>query len=242
MNDIEFVDELMCEVSGIYPSMIGTLEGSSRTATEINTKTQGQMTRLSMMLDVINQYFVLPTVRKIAKLSADFKQGQETVFLNHEDKQETITIDDEVRQADYKYTYSDRSMIGEKSMTADMLVQAVEKFAQFIPLNVQEIFTWYFEQKGVENPERFLGVANQSTGVEGNENVVPDLSGNVEENAFQPMLPPNIQNDGSNQIQENLVPQQEELQKHPLTDFAMVLVHILDSLKSKKDIKEKNNV
>ena len=25
-------------------------------------------------------------------------------------------------------------------------------------LNLQEIFVWYFEQKGVDNPERFLGV------------------------------------------------------------------------------------
>ena len=36
------------------------------------------------------------------------------------------------------------------------MVQAVERFAQFTPLNVPEIFTWYMEQKDVENPERFL--------------------------------------------------------------------------------------
>ena len=39
-----------------------------------------------------------------------------------------------------------------------MVVTAAEKFAQVIPLNMQEIFLWYFEQKGVDNPERFLGV------------------------------------------------------------------------------------
>ena len=39
-----------------------------------------------------------------------------------------------------------------------MVITAVERFAQVIPLNLQEIFIWYFEQKGVENPERFLGV------------------------------------------------------------------------------------
>jgi len=38
----------------------------------------------------------------------------------------------------------------------------VERFAQVIPLNMQEIFIWYFEQKGVDNPERFLGVNEQS--------------------------------------------------------------------------------
>lgn len=36
----------------------------------------------------------------------------------------------------------------------------MEKFAQFIPLNVQEIFTWYMEQKDVENPERFIQTQN----------------------------------------------------------------------------------
>ena len=39
---------------------------------------------------------------------------------------------------------------------ADMVAQSIEKFAQVLPLDIAEIFTWYFEQKGVENPERFL--------------------------------------------------------------------------------------
>ncbi len=43
-----------------------------------------------------------------------------------------------------------------KSEQADLVVSAVERFAQVIPLNIQEIFLWYFEQKGVDNPERFL--------------------------------------------------------------------------------------
>lgn len=155
-SNIEFLDSLMCEVSGIYPSMIGIQENSTKTATEINTKTQGQLTRLSMFLDIINQYFIIPNVKNIAKLAADFKHGKESVYVNQNNNQETIVIDDEIRQAEYKYTYSDRNVINEKSANADLLVQAVEKFAQLIPLDIPEIFTWYFEQKGVENPERFF--------------------------------------------------------------------------------------
>ena len=160
MNDIEFLDSLMCEVSGIFPSMIGTQENISKTATEINTKTQGQLTRLSMMLDIINQYFILPAIQNVAKLSANFKIGRETVYVNKDNMSEEIVIDDAVRQADYKYTYSDRNVLSEKYNNADMLVQAVEKFSSLIPLNIQEIFLWYFEQKGVENPERFLSQQN----------------------------------------------------------------------------------
>ena len=47
-------------------------------------------------------------------------------------------------------------MITEKIAMADMVAQSIEKFAQVLPLDIAEIFTWYFEQKGVENPERFL--------------------------------------------------------------------------------------
>lgn len=155
-NDISFLDSLMSEVSGIYPSMIGIDEDSVKTATEITTKTQGQMTRLAMLLDIINQYLIIPNVKNVAKLCADFKSGIETVFINKNNQKELIEIDDSVRQADYKYTYSDRTMINEKSNKADLLVQAIDKFSQKIALDLPEIFVWYFEQKGVENPERFL--------------------------------------------------------------------------------------
>lgn len=155
-NDISFLDSLISEVSGIYPSMIGIDEDSVKTATEITTKTQGQMTRLAMLLDIINQYLIIPNVKNVAKLCADFKSGIETVYINKNNQKELIEIDDSVRQADYKYTYSDRTMINEKSNKADLLVQAIDKFSQKITLDLPEIFVWYFEQKGVENPERFL--------------------------------------------------------------------------------------
>ena len=83
------------------------------------------MTRLSMLVDTINQDFILPNVEKVAKLCADFKSGVETVFVNKENQPETIEIDDSVRQADYKYTYSDRSNTTLKSEQADLLVPLV---------------------------------------------------------------------------------------------------------------------
>ncbi len=166
LQDISFLNDLMAEVSGIFPNMIGAVETSaSKTATEINTKTQGQMIRLAMLVDTINQDLIIPNVEKVAKLCADFKSGVETIFVNHENKQEVIEVDDAVRQGDYKYMYSDSSMTTQKSEQADLVVQAVERFASVIPLNMQEIFVWYFEQKGVDNPERFLEVGNGLEGV-----------------------------------------------------------------------------
>lgn len=164
LQDISFLNDLMAEVSGIFPNMIGAVETSgAKTATEINTKSQGQMTRLSMLVDTINQDFILPNVKKVAKLCADFKSGIETVFVNKENQPETIEIDDAVRQAEYKYTYSDSSNTTLKSEQADILAQAVERFSQQINLNLEEIFIWYFEQKGVDNPERFLAGTNPQT-------------------------------------------------------------------------------
>ena len=162
--DITFLNDLMAEVSGIFPNMIGSVETSAaKTATEINTKAQGQMTRLSMLLDTINQDFILPNVEKVAKLCADFKSGVETVFVNKENQPETIEVDDSVRQADYKYTYSDRSNTTLKSEQADLLVQAVERFKSAgLNINLEEVFVWYFEQKGVENVERFIMNNNQN--------------------------------------------------------------------------------
>ena len=189
LQDISFLNDLMAEVSGIFPNMIGAVEtSSSKTATEINTKTQGQMIRLAMIVDTINQDLIIPNVQKVAKLCADFKSGVETVFVNNENKQEIIEIDDFVRQGDYKYMYSDSSMTTQKSQQADIVIQAVEKFASLIPLNLQEIFVWYFEQKGVENPERFLGglgvnnspvgIGNPLLGAQGGVNASPVGIGN----------------------------------------------------------------
>ena len=156
LNDISFLSDLMAETSGIFPNMVGADEQRAKTATEISTKAQGQVTRLAMIIDTINQYLTIPIVEKVAKLCADFKFGNEDIFINKDNKKETITITDEIRQGDYKYTYSDRNLTADRAEKADMVVQIAEHFAKFIPLNAQELFTWYFEQKGVENPERFL--------------------------------------------------------------------------------------
>lgn len=156
ITDITFLSDLMSEISGIFPNMVGADEKGNKTATEISVKTQGQTTRLSMILDIINQYFIIPNVKNIAKLCANFKFGSETVYLNKDNNPENVLITDEVRQAEYRYTYSDRNAMSERFSFADMVILAVERFANYIPLDIKSVFTWYMEQKGVENPERFI--------------------------------------------------------------------------------------
>ena len=237
LQDITFLNDLMAEVSGIFPNMVGAVELSgAKTATEINTKTQGQMTRLAMIVDIINQDLIIPNVEKVAKLCADFKSGVETIFVNHENKPEYIQVDDEVRQGDYKYTYSDSSATAEKSQQADLVVTAVERFSQLIPLNVQEIFTWYFEQKGVDNPERFLGI-NEGAGVnEGVNGIQPDSEQQAksEGNGVKINQPDTeLQNDV--QSSAPISEQPEENNKQPDTDTLLGLISLLSKLKNKTE-------
>lgn len=156
LNDISFLSDMMAEVSGIFPNMAGADEAKAKTATEISTKAQGQLTRLSMLIDTINQDLIVEDVKKVAKLCADFKFGDENIFVDNGNNKETITITDGIRQAEYRYTYSDRTATTERSNKADLVANAAERFANFVPLNAQELFTWYMEQKDIENPERFL--------------------------------------------------------------------------------------
>lgn len=156
LNDISYLSDLMAEISGIFPNMAGADENKAKTATEISTKAQGQLTRLAMIVDNINQNVIVPIVKNVAKLCADFKTGEEKILINNGNKKEIITIDDKIRQAEYRYTYSDRTASVERVNKADKVVGASERFAKFIPLNGTEIFTWYMEQNDVENPERFI--------------------------------------------------------------------------------------
>ena len=105
----------------------------------------------------INQNLILADVKSVAKLRSNFIFGKETVFINNDNKPENVEIDDKIRQADYRYTYADRSATSERFNYADMIIQSVQQFLKAgLPLNLQECFTWYMEQKGAENPERFL--------------------------------------------------------------------------------------
>lgn len=160
-DDLSYLDDLMSEISGVFPNMAGASESDRTTATEISTKVEGQLTRLKMLLDIINQNLILTNVKNIAQLKSNFTFGIEKIFINKDNNPENVVIDDKIRQADYRYTYADRSAMSERFNYADMLAQTLQQFLKSgLALNLEEVFTWYMEQKGVENPERFLQIQN----------------------------------------------------------------------------------
>lgn len=157
VNDLSYLDDLMSEISGIFPNMAGAAEKDRTTATEVSTKVEGQLTRLKMLLDCINQNLILSDVKHVAKLKANFTFGTETIYVNKDNNPENVEVNDDVRQADYRYTYADRSATSERYNQADMVAQSGQMFLKAgCPINVEEFFKYYMEQKGVENPERFL--------------------------------------------------------------------------------------
>ena len=109
----------------------------------------------------------------------------------------------------------------------------------FIPLNLQEIFTWYFEQKGVDNPERFLaqGVNEVNEGVnEGVNGIQPDSEQQAksEGNGVKINQPDTeLQNDV--QSSAPISEQPEENNKQPDTDTLLGLISLLSKLKNKTE-------
>lgn len=157
VSDVSFLDDVMSETTGIYPNMSGAAEKDRTTATEISVKTEGQLTRLQMILDGISQNYIIESVKKVAKLCANFKFGDENIFLNKDNNPENVVITDKIRQAEYRYTYSDRSALSERFNFADTTAQGCQMFQKAgASIDPNKTFIWWMEQKGVENPERFI--------------------------------------------------------------------------------------
>ena len=156
LQDIVQLDNIIAEVSGIFPNMSGQLDRVNATATEISLKSQGQNIRLAMLLDILNQDLILPIIEKVAALLANFKFAPEVLFIDKDGKSDKLVIDNNVRQGHYQYTYSDRHSLLTKETDASQTALILEKFAKVMNLNWQEIFKWYWEQKGVDNCERFI--------------------------------------------------------------------------------------
>lgn len=111
-----------------------------------------------------------------------------------------------------------------------------ENFAQLIPLNPEEIFIWYFEQKGVDNPERFLAQQYQPATLGG------ELSagqGGVNDIVNPSPLTPLPQGEGNSLNPENpltqIINKIIENSKNKKLDISDVISKIKQIRKSRKD-------
>ena len=146
--------------TGIFKNMAGNLQGSERTATELNYSVGGQEARLNMILESINRKVIIPMVEKTAEIISNFRLGKESVLANDRGKVFLVEVDDKVRNADYIYRYGDRKASFERKVRMKELFEVVQSFLQIDVVKNRidwlECFKFVMEQYGVENANNFL--------------------------------------------------------------------------------------
>jgi hypothetical protein len=144
---------------GVSANQSGGLESQRRTATELNYTAQGQDSRTSLIMDIINQNLIIPMVKNSADLIANFEFDNKTLLIDEKGKQVPIEINDQVRQGEYKYIYADRSAAAERKGKIDQLIalisQAVQSPDVAQGLDMLKLTKYAMEQLGYENIDQF---------------------------------------------------------------------------------------
>ena len=126
---IQYIKALMESTTGVFKNMSGTQEGDA-TATEIKARVGGQTSRLSMIIDTLNQNLIVPMIEKVADLNANFKFGTEEIKGKLKGINQFISINDEVRQGNFKYTYGDSNAVQAEQLRVKEFGDIVAQFMQ----------------------------------------------------------------------------------------------------------------
>jgi hypothetical protein len=154
---------MMQALTGIFPYMSGLSPDNDKTATEANIMVNGQQVRLMMIVNEMQDFHLL-NIEKIAEITANYEFGDKEIYTNNGDKKESVKIDDEIRQGNYKYEYTDRKNFYEKKQEADQFSLGVNNFAQAgAPVNINETFKYWLENQGIANTEKFINSSQLDT-------------------------------------------------------------------------------
>jgi hypothetical protein len=133
---------------------------SERKATELQLADQGAKTQISKELDTINQDLTVPMIEKVAEVLAMFKDGVDYIYTKEKGKDRELRITNEIRQAQYFYTYEDRNALLEQKGKFSELFQLFQSIAQDPQLrqmcNWRELITSAVELVGFDNSEKFF--------------------------------------------------------------------------------------
>lgn len=155
---IEKYNSELSDATGIYPNMSGAIDSPNETATAVKARIGGQTGRQSMIREIISQNLIIPMVKKVAELTANYKFGEEQIMTMVNGINKPLTVNDEIRQGDFKYIYSDTSSSELKKLEADELSLIVEKFMQLpdfqAKVDVIRLFEYITEKKGYDDVER----------------------------------------------------------------------------------------
>jgi len=145
--------------TGIFAYMTGNPVPGQRTATETDALVSGQSARLCKIIDSINQKLIIPIIEKVADLVSNYEFGKRVIGVSLDNGDiRPVVIDDNVRQGDYKYTYTDNKAGIVKKAKFREFIDFMSQFLKIAPgiVNVQEAFKYGLEQLGVENTSRFI--------------------------------------------------------------------------------------
>lgn len=163
---IQFLDKVISDTSGIFPNMQGQDESKNVTATEIKVKVSGQTTRLSKDIDTIKQNGIIKMVQNIADLQANEKNGQtEELFFRENGRLERVEITDSVRQGQYEYKYTDGSALAVKKAQFSEAMQLFQGSANIQTLaqeiNWKNVLVYGLEAIGIDNTDKFFIAGNE---------------------------------------------------------------------------------
>lgn len=147
-------------LSSTNNNLNGTVMRSERKATELQLADQGAKTQISKELDTINQDLTVPMIEKVAEVLAMFKDGVDYIFTKEKGKDKELRITNEIRQAQYLYTYEDRNALLEQKGKFQELFQLFQNIAQDPQLrqmcNWRELITTAVELVGFDNSDKFF--------------------------------------------------------------------------------------
>ena len=172
--------------TGIFKNFTGVID-KTRSATEVEATVGGQNSRLSMIIDEINQHLIIPVIEKSADLIANLIFDEEQIFVANNEIPQTITIDDDVRDGDYKYVYGDRNAMQLRKFKVKEMFDICANMLKTFPelkdsINSSEAFKFVLEQYGYDNFERF-----KQNEIVRNDNTTSNVhfAGNVEQTRME---------------------------------------------------------
>lgn len=154
------LNQKIADISSVSNVMYGNIESEKRTATELSLVDKGSSAQAGKDLDTIYQDFNLPIVEKVAELLAMFKDGVDYVYYQEKGKNIEYKITNEIRQAQYNYTYEDRNALNDKKQKVQQLYEIFKSVGQspelFAMIDWKEVIVTLIETVGYDNTDKFF--------------------------------------------------------------------------------------
>ena len=154
------LNQKIADISSVSNVMYGNIESEKRTATELSLADKGSSAQAGKDLDTIYQDFNLPIVEKVAELLAMFKDGVDYVYYQEKGKNIEYKITNEIRQAQYNYTYEDRNALNDKKQKVQQLYEIFKSVGQspelFAMIDWKEVIVTLIETVGYDNTDKFF--------------------------------------------------------------------------------------